>query len=139
MSVSGVSATSVTDRGTKIVSNPGSLDKNAFLKILTTELSNQDPTEQKDSTQYIAQLAQFSSLEQLTNLNSSTTFSGATAMIGKTAFFNSADNDGNQYYGQVLGLTKTGDNISLSVQITAKDGTKSVKDFDFKDVSNVTA
>ena len=76
-----------TSNGTPILSSTktSALDKNAFLKILVTELSNQDPTQQKDSTQYIAQLAQFSSLEQLTNLNTNTTFAAATPNDCKAA------------------------------------------------------
>lgn len=47
------------------------LDKNAFLKILMTQLSNQDPMSNQDNSQYIAQMAQFSSLEQSQNMNTS--------------------------------------------------------------------
>jgi flagellar basal-body rod modification protein FlgD len=46
-----------------------SLDKNDFLKILITQLSHQDPTEPMQDTQFIAQMAQFSSLEQMTNMS----------------------------------------------------------------------
>ncbi|MCX7885542.1 MAG: hypothetical protein N2448_11060 [Caloramator sp.] len=47
------------------------VDKNVFLKILSVELANQDPLNAKDNTQYISQLAQFTSLEQTSNLYSS--------------------------------------------------------------------
>ena len=47
----------------------GALGKNEFLKLLTTQMSNQDPLEPMDSTAMIAQLAQFSALEQMENLN----------------------------------------------------------------------
>ncbi len=46
------------------------LGKDAFLKLLTTQMQNQDPLNPVDNQQFIAQLAQFSSLEQLQNVGS---------------------------------------------------------------------
>ena len=45
------------------------LDRDAFLNLLVTQLQNQDPLNPTDSTEFTAQLAQFSSLEQLGNVN----------------------------------------------------------------------
>jgi len=47
----------------------GELGKNEFMKLLVTQLQNQDPLDPMESHEYIAQLAQFSSLEQLQNIN----------------------------------------------------------------------
>jgi flagellar basal-body rod modification protein FlgD len=56
-----------------------SLDKNAFLQLLVTQLKNQDPTSPQDTSQMAAQLAQFTSLEQMTNI--STAITAQTAAI----------------------------------------------------------
>jgi flagellar basal-body rod modification protein FlgD len=47
------------------------LGRDAFLRLLVEQLSNQDPLDPMDNTQMVTQLAQFSALEQQTKLNDS--------------------------------------------------------------------
>lgn len=49
--------------------NSGVMGKDSFMKLLVTQLSNQDPMSPADSTQFVSQLAEFTSLEQLQGLN----------------------------------------------------------------------
>lgn len=109
-------STTTSSSSTAIKKN-SSIDKNMFLKILSVELANQDPTssDSQSSTQYISQLAQFSSLEQMENLNSSTKMGTANSLINKYVTFSDTDEQGNKISGQVVGVIKDGDDIDLNV------------------------
>jgi flagellar basal-body rod modification protein FlgD len=50
-------------------SSGAALGKDDFLKLLVTQMKNQDPLDPMDGTEYTAQLAQFSSLEALQNID----------------------------------------------------------------------
>lgn len=45
-------------------------NSNMFLTLMLKQLECQDPTEPTDNTQWLSQLAQYSSLEQMTQMNS---------------------------------------------------------------------
>ena len=45
-------------------------DSNVFLTLMLKQLENQDPTEPVDNTEWLSQLAQYSSLEQMSQMNS---------------------------------------------------------------------
>lgn len=82
-----------------------SLGKDDFLKILMTQLQNQDPLNPMQDQDFISQMATFSSLEQMTNLNSSmdsfindteqNQFMQAASMIGKTVTYTDDQNNEN--------------------------------------------
>ena len=44
--------------------------KNEFLQLLVAQLKGQNPLDPMDGTQFVSQLAQFSSLEELTSIHS---------------------------------------------------------------------
>lgn len=70
---SGVNATSSTNTTTtdsKVGKGMGAMDATDFMKLLTTQLTNQDPTAPMDNSQMLAQMAQFTSLSNSTEMNS---------------------------------------------------------------------
>lgn len=125
-----------TKRGTPITKNGSEMDKNAFLRILTAELANQDPENAKDSTQYITQMAVFAGLEQMANLNNSLNFSAASNLVGKTVQLNSYDINGVLHSGVVESISKNGSNVNLIVRV--KDGLNpEYMEFSMKDVLRI--
>ncbi|MFK3970464.1 flagellar hook assembly protein FlgD [Pseudomonas sp. NPDC087358] len=48
-----------------------SLGKDSFLQLLVTQMQNQNPLDPQDNSEFVAQLAQFSSLETMQNLSTS--------------------------------------------------------------------
>ncbi len=55
------------------LTNPKNLGKDQFLQLLVTQLKNQNPLDPMKDTEFIAQLAQFSSLEQLVSIREGVT------------------------------------------------------------------
>jgi flagellar basal-body rod modification protein FlgD len=67
------------------------VDYQTFLKLLVTEMKNQDPTKPMESTEYVAQLANFSNVEQNVRTNAKldqimqiSVVSQAGSLVGKT-------------------------------------------------------
>lgn len=77
--------------GTPAAAPRQQLNQEDFLKLLTAQLSNQDPLKPMEDTQFIAQMAQFSALQQATTLtkdfeafSSAQQISSAQNLLGKT-------------------------------------------------------
>ena len=125
-----------TDRGTSIVKPGSDMDKNSFLKILSAELANQDPTQNQDSTQYISQMAQFTSMEQMSNLNSTMSGFASNSLTGKGVTLREVDDKGNPITGVVQAVTNQNGKTTLSVQVN-ENGQNVYKDYDISDVVTV--
>jgi flagellar basal-body rod modification protein FlgD len=90
ISATGTSATTGTGiSGTSTTLSTG-LDKDAFLQLLVAQLKYQDPTKPVDSSEFLAQTAQFTLVEKFDQLAeadkallASTQTQTATAMVGK--------------------------------------------------------
>ncbi|WP_262299144.1 flagellar hook assembly protein FlgD [Microvirga sesbaniae] len=110
MNVSSISNNVATQRtATTETSSTASYDN--FLKLLLTQMKNQDPTEPMKSTDYMAQLATFSQVEQTVKSNSkldallsSSTWAQADSVIGRTV--STADG---KISGEVLSVTIASD------------------------------
>lgn len=125
-----------TKRGTQIMRAGSDMDKNAFLRILAAELSNQDPMNSKDSTQYVTQMAQFASMEQMNNLNGTMSGFAVNSLVGKGVTLKVLDPSGVPYTGIVKAVTKQGSSVFLGVEVN-EGGNNKVLDFKQEDIQTV--
>lgn len=126
-------------------SNRSGLGKNDFLNLLVTQLRYQDPLSPMDNTQFISQMAQFSSLESMNNvekavnnLNDSFMSSvdaqnrsaismsdfAAISLIGKTVHMQLKTVDWHAMAGESMRIpVSLGANAQGTVQIVDEGGT----------------
>lgn len=95
------------------------LGENDFLKLLTVQLQNQDPLQPMSDTDFISQMATFSSLNEMQTLNSNFSgFSqtagttGATSLLGETVTVEGATGTAT---GQVTAVTVSNGEPQITV------------------------
>jgi flagellar basal-body rod modification protein FlgD len=105
----------------------GGLGENSFLQLLVTQLEYQNPLAPTGNTQFVTQLAQFSSLEQMTNISSqegqvvsgisqlsaAANLGQAYALLGDTVSLTAAN--GNAVSGTVSAVNTSGGQVNVVV------------------------
>ena len=124
-------------------------DSNMFLNLMLQQLKNQDPTQPTDNTEWLSQLAQYSSLEQMTQMNTGLTncMNYISAMYNDMAM-NAEITQTLSMVGKEVTITVPDENdSSKTTEVTGKvteanfkDGTGKVKvNGEYYSISNITS
>lgn len=112
--------TSTTGSSPAVREPKPTLDKDAFLQLMVTQMRYQDPSSPMDTTQMMQQTSQMTTVEQLTTLVSASQAAfasqqqlSASGLIGKDVTW--ADADGVQSQGSVSAVRFTADGPLLRV------------------------
>ena len=136
MPVSGINGQYTSYEPNKPKEYNSNLDKDAFLKILVTQLRYQNPLEPNKDNEFIGQMAQFSSLEQSQNSNKAIRMNSANNMVNKLIKANYRAEDSTETK-ELIGLVEKvmvkGSEIYLTMDVL---GTR--YDVKFDDVKEVT-
>jgi flagellar basal-body rod modification protein FlgD len=128
MSVPAISTANQINTTTSQPTFAKQLDMNAFLRMFTTQLQYQDPSNPLESYELAAQLAQFSSVEKLTEMNQNLTRLGS--------YLNSINNSqmvnflGRDVVGSSDSLLLTEGQISKAHYQLERSGTVTIKIYD---------
>jgi flagellar basal-body rod modification protein FlgD len=91
-------------------------DQDTFLKLLVAQLKYQDPSNPADSTQFLAQTAQFTQVEklgQIADMMQAQQLIGASALVGRTVTYQDAN--GVSQTGVVTTVKLNGDSEPMLV------------------------
>ena len=113
------------------------LGKDAFLQLLVTQLKNQNPLDPQDNSEFVAQLAQFSSLEGITTLN--TTVSGIAGNYNSSQALQASSLVGRSVIAQTdKAVVDTSKSFNGSVVVPASGAVSvTIKDTDGKVVRTI--
>lgn len=138
MAVNGIDtsgAASAASASKNTTSSSSSLDKDAFLQLLVTQMRYQDPLEPTDNTEYMSQLAQFSQLEAINNMSSTFSTTQALGLVGQYVILNTttASGEPKQVAGLVQYVTVSNNEALLRVndEYYSMDEFDSVVDWDY--------
>lgn len=96
------------------------VNSETFLSLLVAEMTNQDPLEPTSNTEFITQMAQFTSLQYAQDSSKYSIANYASSLVGKTA--TGTKMEGGTLVtktGLVESVTKNGDNYTVTIEGTA--------------------
>jgi flagellar basal-body rod modification protein FlgD len=93
------------------------LGKDQFLKLFVAQLQHQDPMNPMQDSDFMGQMASFSTLEQVTNLAEATNLSQTVGLIGRTVTYKDSENV--THTGVVEKVNHTKDGTVLTIDGTA--------------------
>ena len=96
------------------------LDKNAFLKLLVTQLQYQDPLNPQEDAEFVSQLAVYSQLEELQNMSKTSENSQTLSLVGKEVILATKDTTNEVSYTQGRVDYVTYDNGVAKLSINGK-------------------
>ncbi len=136
MSTTAISPTTAKSVASTIPSNPAAftltrtpkqvLDSDDFMKLLSTQMSNQDPMKPMEDTAFIAQMASFSSLNQMNQMTKDFSAlridqarSAANGYLGRQVTMTTLNTDGTNVTGKVTAVDNSGSEPALVINGTA--------------------
>lgn len=137
------SAIGKTENGTLVYDSATKTDTNLFLELLVAQMTNQDPSNTQDTSQYVTQLAQFNTLEQMISLNDSmenltninntmlvnNSVESAASLIGKNIEASVQNEAGNydDYSGTVKSASIKNSTVYLEIELNDTGEMKEVQ------------
>jgi flagellar basal-body rod modification protein FlgD len=122
---SGASGTSGTTGGTSTVKKNFDLKAEDFIKMMITQLQNQDPMQPADNNQLLAQMSQIGQLQSATSLQTSlqglvqqNQIGAAAGLIGKTV--QGLDDNDDPVTGTVTSVSVGKDSVDLELDTGTK-------------------
>nr|WP_314584050.1 flagellar hook assembly protein FlgD [uncultured Pseudomonas sp.] len=109
------------------------LGKDSFLQLLVTQMQNQNPLDPQDNSEFVAQLAQFSSLETMQNLSTSVDAIGgmyqssqalqASSLVGRSVIVDSGSTSVDTAKGMTGQVVLPSTSTTTSVNVYDSTGT----------------
>ncbi|KAF0865293.1 flagellar hook assembly protein FlgD [Pseudomonas sp. LD120] len=117
---------------TNSVAGKKALDQDSFMKLLVTQMSNQNPLDPQDNSAFVAQLAQFASLGEMAKLNTtvnaitsnykSSQALQASSLVGRSVIVQTGTTQVDTSKSMTGSVTVPSSVSSVTVTVTDKDG-----------------